>query len=121
VIGVAASIAIVGLLLRMPLAFWLSARRGPVGVGMVWRAVAPPASIAIAIAVIVGAVRVLLLPDRTPVAMATVAATALAVGLLGLLAWPDTRQEVRQVLAVCSARLATSSGRPSASRRAARG
>jgi PST family polysaccharide transporter len=104
VTGVAASIAIVGLTIRMPLAFWLSARRGPVRIGTVWRAVAPPASIAAAIAVIVGALR-LALPDRTPVAMATVAGTALAVGLLGLFAWPETRREVRHVVAGCSARL----------------
>jgi hypothetical protein len=72
--------------------------------GDVWRAVAPPASIAAAVAVIVGALR-LVLPDPTPIAMATVAATALAVALLGLLAWPETRREMRQVLAGCSARL----------------
>jgi PST family polysaccharide transporter len=98
VVGVAASIAIVGLAIRTPLAFWLAARRGPVGVGDVWRAVAPPASIAVAVAAIVGALRVVL-PDPTPIAMATVAATALAIMLLGLLAWPETRYEVRQVLA----------------------
>ncbi len=104
VTGVAASIAIVGLVIRTPLAFWLSARRGPVRPADVWRAVAPPASIAVAVAAIVGALR-LVLPDPTPIAMATVAATALAVALLGLLAWPETRREVRQVLAGCSARL----------------
>jgi PST family polysaccharide transporter len=104
VMGVAASIAIVGLTIRMPLGFWLSARRGPVGVGTVWRAVAPPASIALAIAVIVGALR-FVLPDRTPMAMATVAATALVISLLGLLVWPETRREIRQVLSGCSTRL----------------
>jgi PST family polysaccharide transporter len=98
VTGVAASIAIVGLVIRTPLAFWLSARRGPVGVGTVWRAVAPPASIAAAIAAIVGGLR-LVLTDRTPMAMATVAAVALVIALLGLLAWPETRREVRQILA----------------------
>ncbi|MBS0523468.1 MAG: lipopolysaccharide biosynthesis protein [Proteobacteria bacterium] len=104
VIGVAASIAIVGLTIRMPIGFWLSARRGPVDLGTVWRAVAPPASIALAIAAIVGALR-LVLPDPTPGAMATVAGTTLAVGLVGLLAWPETRREVRQLLSGCSARL----------------
>jgi PST family polysaccharide transporter len=104
VIGVAASIAIVGLTIRTPIAFWLSARRGPVGVGDVWRAVAPPASIAVAVAAIVGVLRVVL-PDPTPMAMATVTATALAIMLLGLLIWPETRREVRHVAAGCSARL----------------
>jgi PST family polysaccharide transporter len=104
VTGVAAAIAIVGLVIRTPIAFWLSARRGPVRPSDVWRAVAPPASIAVAVAAIVGALR-LVLPDPTPMAMAAVAATALAVALLGLLAWPETRREVRQVLAGCSARL----------------
>ena len=98
VTGVAASIALVGVLVRTPLAFWLAARRGPVGVGAVWRAIAPPASIALAIAAIVGGLRVAT-PDPTPAAMALVAATALAIGLLGLLAWPETRREIRQILA----------------------
>ena len=104
VTGIAASIAIVGLVIRTPIAFWLSARRGPVRVGAVWRAIAPPASIAVTVAVVVGTLR-LVLPDPTPIAMAAVAATALSIGLLGLLAWPDTRREVRQVLAGCSTRL----------------
>jgi len=98
VTGVAASIALVGVFLRTPLAFWLAARRGPVGVGAVWRAIAPPASIALAIAGVVGGLRVVT-PDPTPAAMALVAATALAIGLLGLLAWPETRREGRQILA----------------------
>lgn len=97
VTGVAASIAIVGLLVRTPLAFWLAARRGPVGVGAVWRAVAPPASIALAIALVVGGLRSVT-PDPTPAAMALVAASALAIGLLGLIAWPETRREARQIL-----------------------
>jgi len=98
VTGVAASIALVGVLVRTPLAFWLAARRGPVGVGAVWRAIAPPASIALAIAAIVGSLRVAT-PNPTAAAMALVAATALAIGLLGLLAWPETRREIRQILA----------------------
>jgi PST family polysaccharide transporter len=98
VIGVAASIATVGVLIRMPLAFWLTTRRGPVGVGAVWRAIAPPASIALAIALIVGGLR-FVTPDPTPVAMALVAATALVIALIGLLVWPETRREMRQILA----------------------
>ena len=98
VIGIATSLMLVGLLVRTPVAFWLATRRGPVGLGTVWRAIAPPISIAIAIGMIVGGLH-LLMPDPTPVAMAMVAATALAIMLVGLLAWPETRREVRQVLA----------------------
>jgi PST family polysaccharide transporter len=98
VIGIAASLMLVGLLVRTPVAFWLAARHGPVGVAAVWRAIAPPLSIAIAIAVIVGGLR-LVTPDLTPAAMAMVAATALAIVAIGLLAWPETRRELRQVLA----------------------
>jgi PST family polysaccharide transporter len=98
VTGVAASIAMVGLAIRTPLAFWLAARRGPVKVGAVWRAIAPPLSIALALAVTVGALR-RLTPDPTPAALATVAVTALSVTLVGLLAWPETRREIWQMLA----------------------
>ncbi|HYD04111.1 MAG TPA: lipopolysaccharide biosynthesis protein [Reyranella sp.] len=97
VVGVAAALATVGIVVRTPLAFWLAARRGPVGVGAVWRAIAPPATIALAIALAVGSLRTVT-PDPTPAAMALVAATALAIALGGLLAWPETRREVRQLL-----------------------
>jgi polysaccharide transporter, PST family len=98
VVGVAASIAAAGLLVRTPLAFWLAARHGPVKLGAVWRAIAPPATIALAIALAVGGLRSVT-PDPTPAAMAMVAAMALAIALIGLLAWPETRRELRQVLA----------------------
>jgi PST family polysaccharide transporter len=75
VTGVAASIAIAGLAVR-----------------------APPVSIALAIALVVGGLRPLT-PDPTPVALSVVVATALVLALAGLLAWPETRREVRQVLA----------------------
>jgi PST family polysaccharide transporter len=98
VVGVAASLALVGVLVRTPLAFWLAARRGPVGVGAVWRAVAPPISIAVAVALVVGSLRIVT-PAPTLVALAAVAATALAVMVLGLFAWPETRREIREILA----------------------
>jgi len=98
VVGVAASIAAIGLFLRAPLAFWLATRRGPVKVGAIWRAIAPPASIALAIVLVVGPLRTIT-PDPTPGAMAVVAATALVISLIGLFAWPETRREVRQLLA----------------------
>ena len=105
VTGVAASIAIVGP--RDPHAARLlalrAARPGSASARSGARSPRLPRSRS-PVAAIVGALR--LGPARpTPAAMATVAATALAIGLLGLLAWPETRREVRQVLAGCSARL----------------
>jgi hypothetical protein len=75
-----------------------TARRGPVTVGAIWRAIAPPVSIALAIALVVGGLRPLT-PEPTPVALSVVVATALVLALAGLLAWPETRREVRQVVA----------------------
>ena len=43
VTGVAASIAIAGLLVRLPVAFWLATRRGPVSMGHILTAIAPAA------------------------------------------------------------------------------
>jgi PST family polysaccharide transporter len=97
-VGVAAALAAVGWLVRIPFTFWLAARRGPVGVGAVWRAIAPPASIALAIAMVVGALRTIT-PEPTTAAIALVAGVALAITLAGLLAWPETRRELREVLA----------------------
>lgn len=96
VLGVAAALALVGLFVRTPVAFWLATRRGPVSMTDVWRAIAPPASAAAAIMVAVWYLRHLVLPhaDATVGSMATVAASALLVLVLVLLAWPDTRREL---------------------------
>ncbi len=91
--GVAAALAVAGLTLRAPVAFWLATRQGPVRVSDIWRAIAPPASAAAAMAVAVFLVRQV---ETAPTAagIAVVGATALVVGLLVLLAWPDTRREL---------------------------
>jgi polysaccharide transporter, PST family len=91
--GVAAWLAAVGLVVRMPAAFWLATRRGPVTTVSIWRAIAPPASSAAAVAIAVSVVR-RAEPDPTLTGVAAVAASALLVTLLVLLAWPDTRREV---------------------------
>jgi PST family polysaccharide transporter len=103
VTGVAASLAGVGLVVRLPLAFWLSTRRGPVTMGLLWRSIAAPASAAAAVAASVGYLRQFE-PEPTLLALATTAALALSVALLALLAWPETRREICMI--VSSGRLA---------------
>jgi PST family polysaccharide transporter len=97
VTGVAAALAAVGVFVRMPLTFWLATRCGPVTVGAIWRAVAPPASAAVAVALSVGYLREFL-QAPTVAALATTAAVALSVTLLALLAWPETRREIHALL-----------------------
>jgi PST family polysaccharide transporter len=97
VVGVAGSLAGVGLVVRMPLAFWLSTRRGPVTVGTLWRAIAPPVSAAVAVALSVAYLR-LYVQTPTLAALATTAAVALSVTLIALLAWPETRREIHALL-----------------------
>jgi PST family polysaccharide transporter len=99
--GVAAALAVVGLTIRMPVAFWLATRQGPVRVADIWRAIAPPASAAVAVAAAVFLVR-RFEPDPTAAGIAAVGATALVVVLLTLLAWPETR---RELIALMSLRL----------------
>jgi PST family polysaccharide transporter len=91
--GVAASLAAVGLVVRLPVSFWLATRRGPVSAPSVWRAIAPAASAAAAVAIATAIVRQAQ-PDPTMTGMASVAAVALLSALLALLAWPDTRREL---------------------------
>lgn len=96
VLGIAAALALAGLFVRTPVAFWLATRRGPVSVTDVWRAIAPPATAAAAIMAVVWYLRRLVLPhaDPTVAAITATAATALLVLVLVLLAWPDTRREL---------------------------
>ena len=93
VTGVAGALAGVGLLVRLPVAFWLSARHGPVSVGMIWRSIAPPATAAMAVAAAVAALRHVE-GAPTPTALALTATLAVIVTVLVLLGWPDTRREL---------------------------
>jgi PST family polysaccharide transporter len=97
VAGVAASIAIVGLLVRLPVAFWLATRRGPVSMGHVVTAIAPAASAAIVAAAAVWVLRHGLFADTGPtvVGVLLVGAGGLAAIGLTVLAWPETRRELR--------------------------
>jgi len=96
VVGVAASIALVGLLVRTPVAFWLATRHGSVTVADIWRAIAPPLTAAAAIMVAVWYLRQLALPHGDPTigSLAAAGATALLALVLVLSAWPDTRREL---------------------------
>jgi polysaccharide transporter, PST family len=97
VVGIAASLAVMGLFVRTPVAFWLATRRGPVSARFVWRAVAPPASAAAMVALAVGCLR-RFEPEPTLITLATTAVIGLSTASLALLAWPEIRREVRQLL-----------------------
>ncbi len=103
VVGVAAALAIAGLSVRMPLYFWLATRRGPVTVLQIWRAIAPPASAALAVAAAVAIVRHF---EQAPsvAGIAAVAVTALVVVLSVLLAWPETRRELMSLVTTLPSR-----------------
>ena len=92
-----ASVAVMGLFVRTPIAFWLATRRGPVSARFVWRAVAPPASAAAMVALAVGCLR-RFEPEPTLITLATTAVIGLSTASLALLAWPEIRREVRQLL-----------------------
>jgi PST family polysaccharide transporter len=96
-VGVAGSLALTGLLVRLPVAFFLASRRGPVSCAMLWRAIAPPATAAIAVAIAVGCLR-RFDPDLTLPALAAAAGTALSTCLIVLLLWPETRRDIRRLL-----------------------
>jgi PST family polysaccharide transporter len=101
--GVAAALAVVGLIVRTPVAFWLATRQGPVRLADIWRAIAPPASAAVAVAVAVFLVRQVE-HDPTAAGIAAVGAAASVVGLLVLLAWPETRRELAALTSLPSRR-----------------
>ena len=94
-VGVAASMAVAVLVVRTPLAFWLATRRGPVRLGEVCRAIAPPASAAIVAAIAVGFVRAFVPRHFCLESVTAVGAAASASILIVLLLWPETRRELR--------------------------
>jgi PST family polysaccharide transporter len=100
VVGVAAALTAGGLLVRAPVAFWLSTRRGPVSTAAVWRAIAPAISAAAAVAVSVWYMREFVIHDTAPTlgGILSIAITALLATTLVLLIWPETRREMRDVL-----------------------
>lgn len=99
VTGVAASIAAVGLLVRLPVAFWLATRRGPVSMGHLLTAIAPAACAAVAAAGATWALRYGVLGDAGPTVAGVllVGVGGLAAIGLSLLAWPETPREIFDV------------------------
>ena len=100
VTGVATSIAIVGLLVRLPVAFWLATRRGPVSMGHILTAIAPAACAAIVAAAAVWALRHGLFADAGPTVAGVLLVGAGGLAAIGLtvLAWPETRRELRDTV-----------------------
>jgi len=96
---VAASIAVAGLLLRLPVALWLATLRGPVSIGNILTAIAPAACAAVLASIAVWALRHAVLAQAAPtvggVLMAGLSGLA-AIGLT-LLAWPETRRELARL------------------------
>jgi PST family polysaccharide transporter len=95
-VGVAAAIAVVGVLIRTPMAFWLSTRRGPVGQRDVYAAVLPAIVAAMLAAAGVWTLRRFHLHDSV-VSIGGVALVALAASaamLAALLAFGETRREL---------------------------
>lgn len=99
-VGVAAAIAVVGLVIRTPVAFWLATRAGPVTLRDVYVAVLPAALAAVIAAAAVWGLRRFVLPDVDVSArgLALVALSALLAMAVTLMAFPDTRRELLALL-----------------------
>ena len=96
--GVAASLAIAGLLVRLPVAFWLATRRGPVSMGNILTAIAPAACAAhCRRRRNRGAASTAFSPIQAPTVAAVLLVGAGGLAAIGLtvLAWPETRRELR--------------------------
>jgi PST family polysaccharide transporter len=98
--AVAAALAASGLLIRLPLAFWLASRRGPVSMVDMATALAPPASAALIVGLVVWLGRASGLAASPSVVIDIMASGVLGAAALGftLLAWPETRREIRDLV-----------------------
>lgn len=99
-VGVAAAIAVVGLVARTPTAFWLSTRQGPVTQRDVYAAVLPAIAAAVFAAASVWALRRFYLHDVAVSisGVAWVGFTAFTAMAATLSAFPDTRRELLALL-----------------------
>jgi PST family polysaccharide transporter len=99
-VGVAAAIAVVGVAVRTPMAFWLSTRHGPVRQRDVYGAVLPAVVAAVLAAAAVWAVRRFYLQDPALSVghVAVVGLTAVVAIGLTLLAFAELRQELVSLL-----------------------
>jgi PST family polysaccharide transporter len=100
VTGVAAAIAVSGLLVRLPVAFWLATRHGPVSMANIVTAIAPAVCAAVMASIAVWAVRYAVLAGEGAPTVGGVLLLALcglaAIGL-AVLAWPETRSEIARL------------------------
>jgi PST family polysaccharide transporter len=96
VVGIATSIALVGLLVRLPVAFWLATRRGPVSMSNILSAIAPAVSAALAAAAAAWLLRHYAFPGGGPsiAGLLVVGAGGALAMVLVVLAWPETRREL---------------------------
>jgi PST family polysaccharide transporter len=99
-VGVAAAIAVVGLVVRAPTAFWLSTRQGPVTQRDVYAAVLPAIVAAVIAAACAWALRRFYLADVavSVSGVAWVALTALGAMAFTLLAFAETRRELMALI-----------------------
>ena len=98
-LGIAACYAAGGLLLRLPAAFWLAGRRGPVGCAALWGAVLPALLAAAAVAAGIGGLRLWqVFPALTPVqALLLAALVAAGIALPVFAALPRSRRALDQL------------------------
>lgn len=94
-VGVAGALAIVGLALRTPLAFWLATRHGPVRTQDIWRAIAPAIAAGLASGGTAWLVRLQEPHEFSLSGAVTVAAASMFATVAVLWAWPETRREIR--------------------------
>jgi polysaccharide transporter, PST family len=92
VVGVAGSYACCGLLIRMPLAFWLATRRGPVTMVDLYRAILPSICAALAVGSAGWLGRQLAGPDLTVSGVGLVGGAAVASGLIAFAVIPQSRR-----------------------------
>jgi polysaccharide transporter, PST family len=96
VVGVAAALAIASVVVRLPLAFWLASRRGPVSMLNLVTAIAPAVCTAVAGAATAWLLRHYAFPGVDPMlpGVLVVGAGAALAMMLVVLAWPETRREL---------------------------
>jgi PST family polysaccharide transporter len=99
VVGVSASIALVGVLARLPIGFWLASRHGPVSFGDMLDAIAPATCAGAAGAAMGFVLHRYVFPaiEPTPIAVLVVAAATGTIMLLTALTWPEVRREAVQL------------------------
>lgn len=100
--GVAAALALIGVSVRLPVAFWLSTRRGPVKFRDVCMTVLPSIVAGVVVAALVWTARQVVIQPTTPAAIGLVYSVALAMVGAGVTFWliPRSRQALIKLLRV---------------------